>query len=379
MALQRIQSGLILHEVFAGSDLPAGWEPLPANPSRYGMADGLQILPGSRPAYLLRPMPNGDFILDAQFVFAPAEEGEHGGLVLFGDGSYQIFVQLYHDPDAPTFEWARLMKRGARVEAYGRENSESPWEYLGNAEWHGTGRIGFYRSGAGTEPLVVKEVRCYQAPTFQIGNLGEGFTVEIWDEAGETLLDTIQSSADGWAGYSILNVEQPFTCRFKVYDDANLPIYNSDPVSLWGGDVYWRDLPFELHIDGAVVTPDDVAQLQEMRNGVSETQIELVNTGQDPIIANISLEPMYPDYSQPYDPVNLPEWAVWTNGVDWVTLAPDIDGKPGEYRPTLSLGELQVGESVKFWIRIDRPAEEWQWPFDPELPRTRRFKLVFHV
>lgn len=364
MPITKTQAGVLFSELFMGTTLPAGWETVPATPSRYSVGSGLRVHPGGGPAYVLAPMPAEEFLLQGEFRFTPTDPGEHGGLVVFGDAGYQVTVQLYGAEHSPHYEWARIIRRGTSLEAWGRPSLGTPWEFLGSTVWAGPGRVGVYRSGGGVTELEVISLICCRGPALHVGNLKEGTSLELWLTDGEVAAVTGLPGIDGWASLPLDTLAMPITGEMRVVDAEGNVLDRLVISGAVGGDQYWRDLGLELRMGDTPLSPEGMSQLPQMTNGVTLQRMSVVNSTDAPALARLTVGSVYP----------LEGGVEGDPALSWVKLAADVSGAPGEYMDALDFGEIQVGEERFFWVRVERSPEEW-WTVQPG-PTNRQFKLL---
>lgn len=349
------RSGLILDE-----DFKSGIHPIfrfsPLVPSRFPISTNLQILHGTYPAWVYAPLPVEDgVVLEARLLHQPANPYDRALVSVFSEDGNRLDVVQDETQTGSQF-WVRLLKSGTRYEAWGWEEEDPGWQLLGAYDLPRAYAWGVGLSGVSGNPLTVEHLRMYRGSLITVTGLAAGWQVTLEDGAGQVIHSQVVPES-GETALDLMADSFPLSARVVIRNDAGELLSATALREIWGGDIFAYFPTVAVYYNHLLLGPSFPIRLPDLLEGQSMARLQLRNIGET-LLQNVKLgiAPEYPHMD-----------------LDWITLAPDVNGAPSEPSQTLTVAELPPQTDWSFWVVINRPAG---LPEGLPLTQDYRFKLT---
>lgn len=359
--LNRLSSGKIYFDDFTETALNPIWQPSPTDPNRYSLTERagyLRMKHGDTPFYLLMDMPNRDFVFEIKNDYNPVMVSDAAGIVVFRDNEARIeLIECYDPVKGPSnYTHMRMVRKGNQFTGYGSRDNGQTWEIIGSALADGMTKIGLvvhHPNVTNSVPFDVDYVKVFGDTTFIVGNLTPGMVIELLNPVGQVVVSTPCPSGRDFVEIDLTNFPIPYTGSLRVKKDGQV-LETSPLMEIWGGDMFWYGLTLEVYKDGVLLPKDRDTTLGGMVNGVIEVVLTIKNPSSEPVY-NVRV------YRSPY---------FQYRGYEWVLLAHDESGVPGEYGESLTFDSIYPGEEKKFWLKVQK-----RYPHDASFARDHKFLL----
>ena len=343
--INKLSSGRIYSDEFTSVDVNPIWQVSPTDPSRYSLTDRegyLRLKHGDAPLYLLMDMPNKDFVFEIKNDYLPTQVGDSAGIVVYRDASSRIELLEYFDSRTRTVAYThmRVQRKGEVYTGYGSEDDGRTWKIIGSGTAQGMTKIGLVINGlqaTGVKDFDVDYVKVFEDNKFIVGNLSPGMKVELLDENNNLLDSRVCPTEQDHIYIETVTLPSELKGRIRISEGGEI-IETSDLMTIWGGDVFWYGLIVEVLRNGDLLPKDTETPLGHMINGLIEAIVSVRNPGSDPL-PNVKVS-----RSKYFD----------HRGHEWVKLAEDIGGFPGDYKDEVFIGTIFPGEEYKIWIKITK-------------------------
>lgn len=317
--------------------LDSAWVATPNDSSRFSVTERpgyLRLQPGPQ-LYLLRDQPGERYLIDVQLDYIPTQDGDEAGLAVFLAENHKAELVSYFDAARPE-QWTglRLFRNGDSYEGYAFDGTS--WKMIGRVLLPSAHLVGLVLRGtvaADFDHWLVMHDRY-----LQIGNLTEGMRVDIVDQQGTVLASETCPATDDRVRFDMIGWEIPTVAGLQVYGSSGNLLYTVPATELYPGDLYWWDLNLEIYWNGNPLPPDQITPIGEIQDGFLEVPMQVVNN---------DTETAYNFYIsvQPYQT---------HRGHEWVSVAEDNLGTPGQYAKEIHVSQLPPGAVYPFWVRVDR-------------------------
>jgi hypothetical protein len=343
--LNRIQSGQAQVDTFDEVTLDPVWIVTPNDPLRYSVTDRpgfLRLMHGSPNLYLLRDEPGSKYLMDLKLDYTPDSETDQGGLVAYRSNEQMIELVSYYDA-GQLGPWVgmRLYRNGTTYQAYASADGDT-WIYIGSQQISLTDRIGLTLHSAVDTTLM--DVDTWQVASdryVHVGNLLDGMYVELADSLGDVVVTATCTTPADRIVIDMIERPIPFEGTLRLYGASSLLLHETELGDIWPGDIFWYDVNMQLWMNGELVSPDSTTYLGTMQDGYIEVPLMLVNVDPDTVINVLVAMQQFQTY----------------RGWDWVQVAPDILGVPGDYVDNVPITSLVSGGTFPFWMRVETPDE----------------------
>lgn len=346
---QKLSSGKIFEDYFAGGSMNPSWQASPTDPARYSVTDKpgyLRLKHGDTPLYFLVDMPNRDFVFEVQTDYTPTDLNESAGIVVFQDNKRRMELLEYIDPESQAvvnYTHMRVSRKGSLYTGYGSRDGGTKWEIIGSGAADGMTKLGLVVNHATGANFDVQDAKIFSDTLVSFGNLKPGMRVELCDATNTQVISEATCPAtQDYVYISLAALPIPYNGVLKIYSETGTLLEMLPAADIWGGDSYWYGLMLDVKWNGVQMTVDKETALGYMNNGIIETYVEVTNPGTDPVHG-----------------VRASKATLGSlKGSEWVQLAEDVGNAPGVYNQALYLGTINPGETRKVWIKITKDMQD---------------------
>lgn len=345
MSLFRKTSGLIFEDCF-DAGLESRWLCSPAacvTVETGGLA--LQHSSAGQTMALFN-IPPEDFVMEVLADYTPSLKGDEGGIVVWRDSYHKL--EYLESLDTTTTEYSRWRAERRGLEWNFYADRGYGWEYHDSAMLDATkAGIGLINQpSTGYVPLVVKRVTVCSSDSVKISNLDSGFMVYLCDKEGFSVGSAVVP--EHWSGVEIKLPSLSFEGMLKVYNEAGELISSIGPLFIYGGDVFVYGTDLQVIWRGQALSETEFTYLGVMYDRQILVQMELKNPSKVLDAFNVTLK--VAQYLEKF-------------GYQWVDVAEDIGGIPGDFSDVLTIDRLGPLESKPFWLKVEKLYEVFS--FEP--------------
>lgn len=343
--LQKLEGGKIFEDLFSSTTLNPAWEQSVTDATRFSLSERagyLRLKHGDTSYSLMMDMPNRDCVFEIGVDYNPQIQLDTGGIIVFRDVDTNVQLVNYFNPTSPTiYQKMRLVKSGDEYAGYGSKTNGATWELIGTTSLENMHKLGLTINGkveTNSVPMDVDYVRIYGSTQCSVNNMTPGMKARLYNSGG-TLLSTVTCLAGmDTVSFDLTTMSIPFIGKIEVEDLAGTkyPLSNQE---IWGGDIFWYGSLIELTHNGVPINVVDETKLGSMVNGRIEAKITMRNPSSEMIPHVIVTPQLYFDYV----------------GGDWVKIAEDVGGIPGDVKDSLSIDFVLPGGIREFWLIITKP------------------------
>lgn len=342
MAIFKLQSGLIFSDTFESAD--ARWN---FSPSGSCTVTNNQLLiehnDTEETKALFYVPQEQELLFEVSADYFPSEFGDEGGILIWNSAHNKLeFLERMDGIRTDEYTTWRAVKKGKLWTFYANRNGQ--WELFDSSvlEAHMMGVVLKGPNQTNFTPLTINRAVLCKGTAVTVGNLGIGSKVVLTDENGIPVKEQIVPS--GYTGIQVELPTIPFKGKITIFQNSVQVSHMNLPVEFFGGDVYmfgtdltvlWKGLPLDMY---------GPTSLGDMKNGAIEEQMVLKNDSTSDTAQNIIFS--VKQYLDEF-------------GWRWVDIAVDSNGVPGTYGDQLTLGTLNPGESVPFWVKVTKNNNDW--------------------
>lgn len=260
----RLVKGELFFDEFNNENLDERWTMIPFLPSRFSLTTNpgfLQVTHGSEDVMFLIDEPD-TYVLDMKNEYVPQNELVQAGLIVFKELGNSLEVLEYYDEtksELSIYEYLRITKSGNVYTIYGRQTNLDAWELVASLEFLSAGKIGLICKGpltAGTTPFNVDYVRMYKSNEVQIINVPVGFRVDLCLANNSVVYSRrVLNPLNG----AILTLDDipNVSAHFKIYNELNELIHQSQNFEMCGGDIYYYGSTLRVFVNGEDMKYDE--------------------------------------------------------------------------------------------------------------------------
>jgi hypothetical protein len=355
ISVKRIESGKLLHEVFTDAvDLAAdGWNMHPSV-DRFHVdrtAGFLHLKHGETPTYLLRDVPVAA-VIEMTNSYNPTMNSDVGGFVSYVADEWKLEFYEYFHPDigsAPAYPYVRMVKDVTEYAGYGSQDGLN-WDIRGDYAFPEGHKWGLALEGVEGSDLRVSSLCIYKSTSITFRGIPKNGKVLVYEEgvARDLIGECLESNYEGVI--SVFARKMPIAAVVEVYDAEGTLISQGAFSEVFGGDVYhcgqfmevlYEGVPFELmNNDFGYIDSFYKDFKLEIKNQITAAHTDV----------NVDVR----RYSEAF-------------GWEWVEVALDQGGSPGEFSKGIVIPNIQGDSSVFFWVRIMRssvPVDVKDYVFD---------------
>lgn len=340
ISVKRIESGKILHEVFDKEVnlLADGWQLHPSVNRFYidSTEGALNITHDVFPAYMLRDLPE-QAVMEMRNTYNPTTPDDVGGFVAYVMDEYKLELYEYYNEFLGTtlsFPYIRMIKVGESYEGYGSQDGEN-WDIRGAIDFPEANKWGIALEGVNGDNMKIHSISIYKDTKVYFKAVPKNGKVKLYDKSTMNLVgEGIEKDYE--VEISVFNKAIPFEGVIEVYDESNT-IVSQGEFEIWGGDVYHCGQFLEIYYNGQPLDllNNDFGYIDSF---YKDFKLELRNMLNAPHTnVNVEIKPFYDEF-----------------GYEWVEIAPDNDGVPGQFGKSIVIPEVPANGSVYFWLRIMR-------------------------
>ncbi|WP_241254544.1 cell adhesion protein [Brevibacillus sp. SYP-B805] len=269
--------------------------------------------------------------------YIPAKAGDEGGIIVWKDGYFKL--EFLESLDTTTKEYSqwRAHKIGSRWEF--SADRGSGYELFDAAFLDAT-KAGIILKNPyedGYEPLRLDRVILCRGKKVSVGNLGPGYTVYLCDENGYEVKSLVVPPEHSGVEFELPTI--PFTGMIRVFGVGNAFLSSIGPTVMYGGDVFVLGTDLEVWWNGKELRIDSSTYLGTMYDNQILVQMEVRNPTTATYAQDIKVSVM--QYLNEF-------------GYEWVDVAPDVGGLPGEFADTINIGDLAPQEGKYIWVKVTR-------------------------
>lgn len=323
--LKPLSSGLVCYEDFDTVSLA---EPLRESGNYTRGTSCIEITKGS---IYMNVYPYNNLVFEIENSFVPNDSSDYGGISIIKSFDRRDFYEYYEEGDnLGSIKYVRVVKTGEVYTGYG-SNDGRYWFDRGYIIFPNAETIGV--SVDSKTPYILESIKVYLSEFVTIHSVLPGWKLEVYKN-GEKLTEVIAT-----AGFIDVKLPfYPFTGTFKIYDEFGELVSDVVLSDVWGGDEYVCSVDVDiLNSDRIPLEYNEAKHLGNLQGGKNESWYIVKNNFHEDVTVTLRIA----DYS-PFG--------------DWVSLAKDIDGVPGDYLDSITLTVPALDE-VKFWIIIQRPGD----------------------
>ncbi|MCX7610396.1 MAG: hypothetical protein N2043_02260 [Ignavibacterium sp.] len=363
MPLTRIKTGKIYFTHFDETELDTFWDISPkGSVAPFSLTERRGFLrikhnETEEPTRILFNIPNIDFVIEIRNEYYPMNEQNIGGLTAFQEIRNKIELLEYFDGSqgqSINYTHMRLKKHGQMYEGYGSKDGGFVWTLIGAKTSKEMEKIGFVLYGEpneNNEPFDIDYLSIYESTDVYVKNLEPNSIVTLLDEFGNVVDKKVCGEKTDYVRLDASKRKIPFNGRIVYVDPTKTKMLETELMEIWGGDVFYNGLCLDFYVKDQKVDIFDF-YLGNMDNGVIELPVEVENPCEEPV-RDIYIR------VEPYK---------WYFGHQWVEIAQDDYGVPGDYKKEIYLGHIYPGERHYFWLRIKRHLLE-------EVPQHHDYKF----
>lgn len=330
--LKPLKSGLVVYEDFSTALIK---EPLKVYANFTRGTDFIDMTGGSIDMYVY---PYHSLVFEIENSFVPLKDGDMGGVRIVRGTEKRELYEYYEELDSSgVIQYVKVVKNGDVYTGYGSNDAVS-WNDKGYIVFPGAETIGV--SVDSTVAYRLYSIKAYESEYVTIHSVLPGWRLEIYKNGILTVQENIN---DSFVKAKIPSY--PFTGTFKLYDETDQLISDFILTDVWGGDEYtcavdvdvltWDEIPLSYEVE---------QHLGNLQNGKIENWYIARNYNDVEVTVTLRIA----DYS--------PFW-------DWVYLATDTSGVPGDYSREITVS-IPALSDAKFWLKITRPDDPMVTDYD---------------
>lgn len=280
-------------------------------------------------------LPERDSLLiEVSANYVPELEGDEGGLLIWKSSINRLdFLESMYTTTGEYTVWRAKKKRN---QWYFYAKKDGVWEFFDSApldaKWAG---VVLKSLGTGFKDMQVDKVVACESDSITVANIDDAFSVELCDSEGTVIshLDV----APGGGGVEIVLPEIPFQGSIKLYK-GDLLEDATETITMYGGDVYAYGYDLDIYWKGTELSDLSTNYLGKL---VSNQLLEKM------VVKN--------NMSFPVDNISI-ALRQYKEDVGWqfVDIALDSVGSPGDFTDSLQIGTLNPGESCEFWVKVTK-------------------------
>lgn len=336
MSLYLRESGLIRNDTF-GVGLPAAYVATPV--SRVATDAGRLRLDHdtNEDTLVLATLP-GACAIEIKADYTPTIENDQGGLVLYQNADNKVEFLERTDTNVGTniARWRAVSGDGKTWDLFadsgsGFQFTDMVSEFIPNK----VGAVLKKGTASGYVKLFLERLTITKSAILTVGNLANGFTVELLD-ASNAVVATAQVVS------SKALVPMP-----SLHVNGSLQVKNGgttvDTISgeFYGGDRYDSGSSLKIVKDNVTLeelSRTDLSDVGTMTNGQLLKKLYIHNPTAAPV-SSIS--------------VLIEQWNA-KFGYQWADVAKDVSGVPGTWGDVITYTSVPANSSTAFWLRVEQ-------------------------
>lgn len=343
-SIYRVESGLIFDDGF--DTLDSRWSVSPSTQSTvYNETERSLTLKHSDKGYTtaLFELPQGEdeLLFEVHANYVPHTVGDEGGLLIWKSAMEKLeFFESLDTTLEGEYSYWRVVKRNNLWSFFAYKGGS--WELFDSAVIVDTVLAGIALSGEpkeGFESLGIRRAFLCRGKHVTVGNVSSGYKLQLLD-ANDVVINE-QVVPEHHAGANMELPWIPYTGKIRVIDvkAGNIVKATTTVTDIYGGDVFMAGTDLTVFWDGMELDQLNPNRLGALKNNNLLEKMTLANTTSGDVAENIELKIA----------VFRDSW-----GWEWVDVAQDNKGEPGEFSDAIKLGDLQAGQTVDFWVHITR-------------------------
>lgn len=352
MSIYKIESGLIFDDQF--QEIHPRWIASPSG--AFSLSEkGLSMAhsKADNGTNLLFETPDEkNLVFQVEADYTPTQPGDEGGIVVWNSALNKMefleSVEMGRQDEYPSWQ---TRKRNNLWSFFAQRSGE--WELFDAIPITETpSMLGVTLKGQPNElykPLNIRRAILCRGTSIVIGNVNSGYRVELLDDTGSVV--EAQTIPNQFAGTNIELPTIPFRGRIRIYDvpEENYPqgrliSEQVASVDFYGGDIYLYGTDLLIEWQGEELNKDTITHLGTMQNNTILTSMTVRNVTSGNIAENVELS--IKQYQEEF-------------GWEWVDIALDLNGSPGEWKDVLQLGTLNPGDSINIWVFVQKNEVNW--------------------
>lgn len=290
------------------------------------------------PHLFLKDIEEDSFVIEITQDYIPTGT-EAGGIILYK--SNQDFIELINRKDqlGNYYSALRIVKVKNVISAYGLRTTGS-WDFIsktGIGEITKAGIVYYTDGSIENSDFEVSNIKIYRDMNLTFLNAIPGMKILVKNEDDEIIRTEICPDA---TNFMILNLESLdlINKTMEFISPSDRFIDSIDGNTVCGGDIWNLGYQVELWYKQQKLQPSDFYRLEALINNQREIKLTLKNTTES-LFKNILIRVrQYYDY----------------RGYDLVEFANDIGNRPDTYESSLTIFNLNPGESIYFWLRVNK-------------------------
>jgi hypothetical protein len=344
MVLYKYTSGLILDDDFSAID--PRWLITPSG--SFHFEEGSLILQHneSESASALFEIPEEDnFVFQVTADYVPKKFGDEGGLLIWQSALNKLeFLERYESSRVDEYNVWQARKRGNLWSFFAHRSNQ--WELFDSSVIADASMMGVTLKGSprdGFVPLNINRVVVCKGTHLLIGNISEGFKVELLNDTGDVVTESTVPT--GYAGTELELPLLPFEGRVRIYDSkGNLTEELLENTLFYGGDVYFSGTELKVLWKGEELNVTGPTYLGALKRNQIREKMTLLNPTEGNVAEEVELS--IKQYLEEF-------------GWEWADVALDIDGAPGEFGDVIQFEKIEPLGSVDFWVQVKKTSERW--------------------
>lgn len=307
----RLESGLIFDDPFNGLD--PRWEISPSNSYSVNPDTSKLILEhsGEEGTKALFPVPQqeGQLAFEVTSTYTPTEVGDEGGILIWNSAVNKLeFLESEDIYKQDEYTRLRAVKRGSLWTFFAKRSSG--WELFDSSliEPHMLGMVLKGGNNENFKPMTMDRAVLCKGTSITVGNLSEGYFVELRDEAGKSV-GVQQIVPNSYGGVELPLPSLPFKGHINVWDK---PGTHLNPA-LGNHDLNPKvDIVFIVDTSGSMAS-----SIQNVKDNINSFTNILKDRGFDAQLAYVKSS----RNRSPLLPVEKFLFEVETDGGSWENLA----------------------------------------------------------
>lgn len=343
-SIYRVESGLIFDDDF--DTLDSRWSVSPSHQSSvYDAENGLLTLQHSDNGYTSAlfelPQEEDELLFEVQASYFPQEVGDEGGLVIWKSALEKLeFFESLDNSQEGDYSYWRVTKRNNLWSFFAYKNGA--WELFDSSVCINPVLAGVALSNpprVGYVDLGIRRAFLCRGKHVTVGNVSSGYKLQLLDE-GNAIINE-QVVPEHHAGATMELPWIPFKGKIRIVDMAagGVTLVDSDVVEMYGGDVFMSGTDLTVFWKGMELDAYNPTRLGAMKNNNLLEKMTLANTTSGNVAEDIVIRVA----------IFRESW-----GWEWVDIANDVNGEPGNMADSIQMGNLQAGETRDFWVHITR-------------------------
>jgi hypothetical protein len=333
-SLYKIESGLLFIDDF--NSINSKWTVSPLN--AYSITE--------RPGFLrmkhdvgydtlvLTDIPSDEEVAIEVFAdYSPTEPGDEGGIIVWKNASEKIeFLEKFDSGSSIDYTSWLAVKNGTDWRFFSDYGNGYVFIDSDVIDANKFGMVLKRGNNGNFVNLDVDKVIVTKGNKVTIMNVQLGCKVALLDNNG------VEISSDYATLYPAVQLTLPtleFNGTIVVYDETNTELCRID-ATFHGGDVYSIGSNLEVRFNGTELSKNSQTDIGTLISGLLEVQMEIHNPSPTAVY-NVQIS-----ISQYLDKFG------WT----WVDIALDNGGSPGVYGDSISISQINAGETIPFWVKV---------------------------